>query len=470
MVPIALEILSDQKTPIEILKALRRQSERCFILESVSSGDSWGRYSFLGYNPVAEAYGTAGEVTVKNGQHGTNKRGDAVSAARELASRYKSPRVPWLPPFTGGLVGYMSYGCAQGFIPGLELRARDDAGFRDFHFMLVDKLVAFDHFKQKIYIIVNIPADGIESGYIKGVIELKDIERMILGAEAGHGEAPPRCGAFTPLFTDGQFAERANRVKEHIAEGDICQAAISNRWAAPFQGSLLDAYRALRTTNPSPYMVYMRLDDIEVACSSPETLVALRDGEVSSFPMAGARARGGTEEEDAAIAESLLGDVKELARHDMLVDMARGDIGKASRIGSVAVVGERRQAKKLSNSIHICSHVRGRLREGLDALDAIAAALPAGTLSGAPKRRACEIIDACEGVRRGIYGGAMGYIDFAGNMDMCIAIRMAVQKGGTVYVQAGAGIVADSVAEHERREARMEAQAVMDALRSGEEA
>ena len=469
VVPIALEILSDQKTPIEILRTLRRQSERCFILESVNGNDSWGRYSFLGYKPVTEAFGAAGAFTVKNGLHEAKKSGGAVAAARELASQYRSPRIPWLPPFTGGLVGYIAYDAVRDFMPGLELRASDEAGFRDFHFMLVDKLVAFDHFKQKIYIIANIPAEGIENSYIKGAMELKDIERMILGAEASHGEPPSLCGDFTPLFTESQFAEQVGKVKARIAEGDICQAVISNRWSAPFQGSLLDTYRALRTINPSPYMVYMRLDDIEIACSSPETLIALRDGEISSFPLAGTCARGATEEEDAALAASMLGDEKELAEHDMLVDLARSDIGKASRYGSVAV-SEYRQVKRFSHVSHISSHVKGKLREGLDALDVIAAALPAGTLSGAPKKRACEIIDECEGAKRGVYGGAIGYIDFAGNMDMCIAIRMAVLKGGTVFVQAGAGVVADSVPENEYRETQRKSQAVMEALKTSAEA
>lgn len=468
VIPIALEIFSDQKTPIEILRKIRGQSEHWHILESVNGSDSWGRYTFLGYKPVVTVYGTDGIVTVKNGTGETVEIEDPVFLLRDMISKYKSPHIPDLPPFTGGFVGYFSYDFVKNFIPGLKLRACGDEKFRDFHLMLMDKVVAFDQYKQKIYLIVNIPANDLENSYIRGVTELKDMEKMLLETIASSNESRSVCGEFSPSFTEDAFKKMVEKVKSHIVEGDIFQAVVSNRFTALFKGDLMNTYRVLRTTNPSPYMAYMRFDDMEIACSSPETLVSLRDGEVSVFPLAGTCPRGRTEEADASLTAALLSDEKELAEHDMLVDLARNDVGRVCRFGSVQV-HEYRQIKQFSHVSHIGSRVTGTLREEMDAIDVIAAALPAGTLSGAPKKRACEIIDEAEGMKRGVYGGAIGYIDFAGNMDMCIGIRMAVLKDGYVFVQSGAGIVADSVPEKEYRETRNKAQAVMDAMKNSGE-
>ena len=489
VVPIALEILSDQKTPIEVLKNIRNQSDNWVILESVNGSDSWGRYTFLGYKPVMNVFGTGDSITMTGALHpmGQEIEGSSPSASRpphsgegwgretgdanaitlirEIISQYKSPRVPGLPPFTGGFVGYFAYDFVKHFMTGLKLDATNEEGFRDFHLMLMDKVIAFDNFKQKIFIIVNIPTDNLENNYIKGVTDLKDIERMILTSVSFSEEESSHCGEFQSAYTEDEFIRMVEKVKRHIVEGDIFQAVISNRFKAAFRGSLINTYRYLRTINPSPYMVYMRLDDMEIACSSPETLITLRDSGISSYPLAGTCPRGKTEEEDAALTQSLLQDEKELAEHDMLVDLARNDVGKVSQFGSVEV-SDYRQIKRFSHVSHISSHVTGRLREDMDALDVIAAAFPAGTLSGAPKRRACQIIDENEGIKRGVYGGAIGYIDFTGNMDMCIGIRMAVLKDGNVYVQAGAGIVADSVPEKEYYETRNKAGAVIEALKN----
>lgn len=465
VVPIALEIFSDLKTPIEVLKNIRGQSKCWYILESVNGSDSWGRYTFLGYKPVATVYGTDGIVTVKNDAAQTVEIGDPLHILRDMLAKYKSPRIPYLPPFTGGFVGYFAYDFVQRLIPGLKLCAANSEGFRDFHLMLMDKVIVFDHFRQKISIIVNVPTEEIDKSYIKGVTELKDIERMILAPIAHPGDDTSYCGKFSPSFTADEFGKMVEKVKGYIINGDIFQAVISNRFTAHFTGSLINTYRTLRTSNPSPYMVYMRLDDIEVACSSPETLVSLRDGEVTSFPLAGTCPRGVTAEEDDALCDALLQDEKELAEHDMLVDLARNDIGKVSRFGSVKV-REHRQIKRFSHVSHIASRVTGELADNMDAFDVIAAAIPAGTLSGAPKKRACEIIDEIEGKKRGVYGGALGYIDLTGNMDMCIGIRMAALKDGKVYVQAGAGVVADSRPEKEYQETINKAHAVMDALRN----
>ena len=468
VVPIALEIFSDLRTPIEILKKLRRQSDCWYILESVSGGDSWGRYTFLGYKPVLSICGIENTITINNGSSTTTPNAEPIKALRDIFSEYKSPRISYLPPFTGGFVGYFAYDFVRHFIPGLTLKAQNTEDFRDFHLMMMDKVIAFDHLKQKIHLIVNIKVDDIENNYVKGIMELKDMEKMIFYTETTFIEEHSQCGSFSPTFTDDTFAKMVNKIKQHITEGDVFQAVVSNRFKASFKGDLLNTYRTLRTTNPSPYMVYMKLDDMEIACSSPETLVSLRNGEVNSFPLAGTCKRGETDEEDRVLINELLQNEKELAEHDMLVDLARNDVGKVCKFGSVGV-REYRQIKLFSHVSHIGSRVSGELKDNTEAIDVIAAAFPAGTLSGAPKKRACEIIDEAEGVTRGPYGGAIGYIDFAGNMDMCIGIRMAVLKDGNVYVQSGAGIVADSIAENEYLETRNKAQAIMDALKSSEE-
>lgn len=464
VVPVALEVFSDVTTSIQLLKNIRRKSKNWFILESVTGSDSWSRYTFLGYSPTLAVYGANGTTTIQNGANETLHHGDPVTIVRKILAQYKSPRIAYLPPFTGGFVGYFAYEFASNFIPGLRLQAPDTEGFQDFHLMLMDKVIAFDHFKQKIYLIVNVPTSNLENNYIEAITTLKDMEKLVLEPLPAIDEPPCTCGEFTPLFTKDAYIKMVRQVQHHITEGDIFQAVLSNRFKAPFTGNLMQVYRVLRTSNPSPYMVYMNVGNTEIACSSPETLVSLRDGEISSFPLAGTCPRGATEQEDAALTTALLEDPKELSEHDMLVDLARNDVGKVSRFGSVNVK-EYRQIKRFAHVSHIASHVTGQLQEGADAMDVLAATLPAGTLSGAPKKRACEIIDAAENTKRGVYGGAIGYIDFAGNMDMCIGIRMAILQGGQVYVQSGAGIVAESIPENEYNETRNKARAVMDAVK-----
>ncbi|MCL2194422.1 MAG: anthranilate synthase component I family protein [Oscillospiraceae bacterium] len=448
IVPIALEIFSDTKTPMEILRQMRRQSDDWFILESVNGGDSWGRYTFLGYKPVQQ---------LCNG---------GIEDVRVLLKKYHSARVKDLPPFTGGFVGYFAYDFVQQLIPGLQLHAKNDEDFADFHLMRIDKVVAFDHFKQKIYLIVNVPAQDIESSYIAGVETLKDMERALM-VQADNTNEQSHCGEFTALHSKAQFHAMIEKVQHHIKEGDIFQAVVSNRFTAPFSGSLLNTYRLLRTINPSPYMCHMRLGGLEIACASPETLVSLQEGKLSSFPLAGTCKRGATPEEDAALIDALLSNEKELAEHDMLVDLARNDLGRVAQFGSVQVQ-DYRAVKKFSHVSHISSHVVGKLKPDCDPIDVLAATLPAGTLSGAPKKRACEIIDDCEGHKRGAYGGALGYIDFTGNMDMCIGIRMAVLKDGKVHVQAGAGVVAQSTPDAEYAEVQNKAFAMMLALQGAQ--
>lgn len=466
VIPIAMELMADLKTSIQILRSLEHSGENCFLLESVTNADNWSRYSFLGFRPTVSIRGSKGILTSTKQGTSTSEIADPVSTLRSTLSAHRSPTVAGLPPFTGGFVGYFSYDFLAYTQPAPTLQAKNAEGFEDFHLMLVDKVIAFDHFRQKIVLIVNVSTEDLEQKYAEGIARLKDMERLVLStAEAP--TKPARCGAFSAQFSKEEFSGNVEILKQHIREGDIFQAVLSNRFSADFQGSLLETYRMLRTTSPSPYMVYMHLDDLEIACASPETLVSLRGNALKAFPLAGTRPRSSDDAVNAARAQELLHDEKELSEHDMLVDLARNDLGKISRFGTVEVE-RRHEIKHYSHVMHLASAVSGELRPELDALDAITATLPAGTLSGAPKKRACELIDRLENQKRGPYGGAMGYIDFSGNADFCIGIRMALRKGDRVFVQAGAGIVADSDPAREYEEIQHKARGVMDALR-GEE-
>jgi anthranilate synthase component 1 len=334
--------------------------------------------------------------------------------------------------------------------------------------MLFDRVIAFDHYRQKIVLIVNITLEHLESEYNRAVLELRQMAELIRNGKPREDLAGRLKSEFRPLFSKEEFCGMVERAKRHIFEGDVFQIVLSNRMEAEFEGSLFDAYRVFRTINPSPYMFYFSGSNIEVAGASPETLVKLENGVLRTFPLAGTRPRGATPQEDARLEEELLADPKELAEHDMLVDLGRNDLGKISRFGTVEV--ERyRTVERFSHVMHIGSTVRSEIREGLDALDAVDAILPAGTLSGAPKLRACQLINDIENDKRGIYGGAIGYVDFAGNLDVCIAIRIAYKVGGKVFVRSGAGIVADSVPETEYQECVNKAAAAIKALKMAQE-
>jgi anthranilate synthase component 1 len=460
-----MELFADMCTPVEALLAARAAGRECCLLESAPGGESWGRYTFLCFDPEAEVTGGADGVTVSDALGTRTLPGDVHGSLRSVISEYSSPRIEYLPPFTGGFVGYFAYEYIGRVERSLKLTARDDVGFHDFRLMLFKKVIAFDSFRQKIFLIVNIDAGSLDESYAEGIALLKDIERLLLTRPAAVPVATGRAaqGAFEASFTKEGFCEAVRRVKNHIFEGDIFQCVPSVRLRAPYEGDLLDAYRVLRTTNPSPYMFYMRFGDLQIAGASPETLVSLRGGEATTYPLAGTCRRGADDAETDILIEAMLRDEKELAEHDMLVDLGRNDLGKICQFGSVSVP-EYRGVKKLSHVCHIASRVTGRLRAGLGALDVIAAAAPAGTLSGAPKIRACEIIDSIEEFRRGVYGGAVGYIDFTGDMDLCIGIRMAALKDGFVYVQAGAGVVADSEPEKEYEECLRKAGAMLEAI------
>ncbi|SHI21441.1 anthranilate synthase component 1 [Sporobacter termitidis DSM 10068] len=460
-IPVSREIYADVTTPILLLRKLASISSRYYLLESVEGGEKWGRYSFLGYDPVLRVTCKDGAVTIEGGETKTVVTDKPLAALRELLSGYRAPRLPDLPPFTGGFVGYFAYSMIGYAEPVLKLKKGDT---NDFDLMLFDKVIAYDHLKQKICVIVNMSTGRLMENYGKAVAELDSIVRLI-GEPAPPAPAPRagRQAEFTCSVTREAYRAQVEKTKKYIVDGDIFQAVISRRFEAPFEGSLLDAYRVLRTTNPSPYMVFMHLDDLEIMSTSPETLVRLQNGRLATFPVAGSRPRGADDAADKALEEELLRDEKELSEHNMLVDLARNDLGRISNFSSVKVM-DYMMIHRYSKIMHIASRVESDIREDRDALDAVEAVLPAGTLSGAPKIRACEIIEEIEGLPRGIYGGALGYIDFAGNLDTCIAIRMAVKKDGKVTVQAGGGIVADSVPDLEYEESGNKARAVMNAV------
>lgn len=465
VLPVSFEILSDFITPIETMRILKNVSTHCYMLESAQSNETWGRYTFLGFDPKLEITCVNGEMKIGNLKVTTEHPSDYL---RQILADYKSPRFDYLPSFTGGLVGYFSYDYLGYSEPGVKCDVEDTENFKDLDLMLFDKVIAFDHLRQKIILIVNMPLADVEVGYNKAVMELKQLAELLRNGEKKNEPGGRLTGEVTPLFDKEQFCNMVEKAKHHIREGDIFQIVLSNRLSAPFEGSLFNTYRVLRTINPSPYMFYFSGTDVEVAGASPETLVKLENGVLHTFLLAGTRPRGKNAEEDIALEKELLADKKELSEHNMLVDLGRNDLGKISRFGTVQVE-KLHSIERFSHVMHIGSTVRGEIDEKHDAFDAIEAVLPAGTLSGAPKIRACQLIGELENNKRGIYGGAIGYIDFAGNMDTCIAIRIAYKKNGKVFVRSGAGIVADSVPEKEFEECINKAKASLKALELAQE-
>lgn len=463
VVPVMKEILSDYYTPIQVLKKLLRISSHCYMLESVENTEKWGRYTFLGFDPVLELTCIDGRLTIKSGttlQLETTHPGDHI---RQILREYRSPKLEGFPTFTGGFVGYFSYDYIKYAEPKLNLDAEDQENFKDVDLMLFDKVIVFDNLRQKILIIANAKLDEIETTYHKAIQDIEQIASIIRDGRMADDEPGVLKSGFRPLFQQEEYCDMVEKAKRYIYEGDIFQVVLSNRLEADFEGSLLNTYRIMRTLNPSPYMFYFSGQDVEIAGASPETLSKLEDGILHTFPLAGTRPRGATPEEDQALAEGLLQDPKELAEHNMLVDLGRNDLGRLSRFGTVEVE-KYLSIERYSHVMHLGSTVRGEIREDKDAVDAVDCVLPAGTLSGAPKIRACEIINELENNKRGIYGGAVGYLDFTGNMDTCIAIRIAFKKNGKVFVRSGAGIVADSVPEKEYQECLNKAAAVVRSL------
>ena len=471
-IPISYELFSDIATPIEVLRILKGVSNHVYMLESVEDSQKWGRYSFLGFNPLLEFTCQNGTVKIRGDRNFekltdeemTIETDNTSEIIKELVLKNKSPKLEYLPPFTGGFVGYFAYDYIKYSEPSLNLDAENQDQFKDIDLMLFDKVIAFDNFKQKIILIANMKTDDLENNYQKACDELKEIAELIKNGKKTEIEPLKLKSDFKPVFSRERFCNMIDKAKNYIYEGDIFQVVLSNRIEAEITGSLFDTYRVLRTTNPSPYMFYFSSDDIEIAGASPETLVKLTDNQLYTFPLAGTRPRGKTEEEDLALEAELLADEKELAEHNMLVDLGRNDIGRIAEIGSVHV-DKYLSIERFSHVMHIGSTVSGTLRSDLDSLSAIDSILPAGTLSGAPKIRACEIINELENNKRGIYGGAIGYVDLSGNIDTCISIRIAFARNNKVFIRSGAGIVADSVPDNEFDECLNKAAAVINALK-----
>lgn len=463
LIPISCDIPSDMTSPIAVLKALKTISTHCFLLESVEDSKAWGRYTLLGYEPTLELTCLNGELKITTETSEQILLTNPSDYIRHLMSTLTSPKLDYLPPFTGGLVGYFAYDYIKYSEPTLNLRAADEENFYDVDLMLFQKVLVFDNLLQKLYIIVNVKAEELKEQYNEAVKEMERMKNLFSSTLPEVDCSGRLTSPFRPLFDAKEYCAMVEKAKQHIFEGDVFQVVLSNRLEANFEGSLLNTYRMLRMTNPSPYMFYFGSDKMEMAGASPETLVKLQDSILHTFPIAGTRKRGETEQEDLALELELLADEKELAEHNMLVDLGRNDLGKISKFGSVSVE-QYKSILRFSHVMHIGSTIRGELREDLSAIDAIEAVLPAGTLSGAPKLRACEIINQLENNKRGIYGGAVGYLDFTGNMDTCIAIRLCFQKNGKVFVRSGAGIVADSVPEKEYEECLNKAKAVLEAL------
>ena len=372
VLPVSCEILSDFTTPIETMKILKNVSTHCFMLESAWADRKWGRYTFLGFDPKLEITCTDGQMQIGSLRFQTENPSEYL---RQILADYKSPRFDYLPPFTGGLTGYFSYEYLGYREPAVRGSAEDTENFKDVDLMLFDKIIAFDNLRQKLILIVNMPLDDIEVGYNKAVLELRRLEELIRTGEKKQEPGGRLLGKITPLFDREQFCAMVEKAKHHIREGDIFQIVLSNRLSAPFEGSLLNTYRILRTINPSPYMFYFSGTDVEAAGASPETLVKLQDGVLHTFPLAGTRPRGRTDEEDRLMEEELLTDEKELAEHNMLVDLGRNDLGKISKFGSVQVE-KLHFIERFSHVMHIGSTVRGEIREENDALDAVEAVLP----------------------------------------------------------------------------------------------
>lgn len=471
-VPVKREIYADSRTPIEVLKILKRITKHCYMLESVENRTKRGRYTFLGYDPTLEITCRDGHLTMRCcGTEMSEETDDPAASIRKILADNKAPKIEGLPPFAGGLVGYFSYEYLNYTEPELFREdEKDEEKFNDLDLMLFENVICFDNYRQKIILIANIRVDDpgeVKNEYEKGIVRIGSMEDLIKNGKPADDEPLKLLTPMKEMFSEEEYCGIVEKTKEYIKEGDIFQAVLSNRLEAEIEGSLLDTYRVLRTTNPSPYMFYFSGQDIEMAGASPETLAKLEDGEVSTFPLAGTRPRGKTDEEDAELEEDLLSDEKELAEHNMLVDLGRNDIGKISEIGSVKVE-KYHEIERFSHVMHIGSTVKGKLAKEMDAADVVSSILPAGTLSGAPKIRACEIISGLEGERRGIYGGAIGYLDLTGNLDTCIGIRLAFAKNNKLFIRSGAGIVLDSVPKNEYKECGNKARAVVDAVYEAE--
>ena len=466
VIPVCKPILADIETPVSIWKKLYSSEKHSFLLESVSGGETVARYSFLGGNPFLtfRAKGENWEVSGSRQDSGTGK---PIEALRRILSAYKPARIEGMPPFCGGAVGFFSYDSIRLWENIPDKNSKGDP-LDDIFFAFYKDLIAFDNREHKLLLISNIilePGDDLKEEYLQALASIDEMDRRIKTTVVNTDINVGPCNQQTSNFHQQDFEKAVERCKEYIKAGDIFQVVLSQRFSITLEADPFDLYRILRVVNPSPYMYYLSLEGASVIGASPEMLVSVEDGVVENRPIAGTRKRGNSEAEDEELIAQLKADPKEIAEHIMLVDLGRNDVGRVSEYGSVHVE-DMMHIEKYSHVMHLVSNVKGKLRKGLDQFDALFSCFPAGTLSGAPKIRAMEIIDELEPVRRGLYGGALGYLDFSGNMDTCIVIRTIVYSKGTALVQAGAGIVADSIPSSEYQETVHKAGALFSALQN----
>ncbi len=469
IIPVSMEVYADMETPISLFKRFE-ESRFCFLLESVEGGEKWARYSIIGRNPFLIVKSYKNKTLISSRKEGQKEvEGNPVEIIRNIMKGFKGANLPYLPRFNGGAVGYFGYDLIR-YYENLPNMPEDDLELPESYFMFCDEVLVYDHLKQKIHVIVNLHVEGnLQRAYNSAVDRIKAIHREIMetrwkttedyNLKSNNNEEIK----FTGNISKELFCTNVLKAKEYIRNGDIFQVVLSQRLCVETGEHPFNVYRALRIVNPSPYMYYLKFDDLRIVGSSPEMLVRVENNIVETCPIAGTRKRGRTKEEDEALEEELLKDEKEIAEHTMLVDLGRNDIGRVSKYGTVAVKNLM-HIERYSHVMHMVTNVQGEMREDKTAFDAMMSILPAGTLSGAPKVRAMEIIDELETVKRGPYGGAIGYLSFNGNLDSCITIRTMIFKDGKAYVQAGAGIVADSDPEKEYEECLNKAKALLKAL------
>ncbi|MBX3444659.1 MAG: anthranilate synthase component I [Planctomyces sp.] len=473
LLPVYREILGDTLTPVSAF-CRAGWSERSFLFESVVGGERVGRYSFLGGDPFLslDAWGDEVRIT-RDGAAETRRESDPLRLLQELIDQHRSVHLPGLPRFCGGAVGYAGYDVVR-YAERLPNPPDDDRRLPDLSFALYDRMVIFDHIRKTILVVAHVPAEGdLQAAWEAGCRRVDELCTKLQTASDGlracdfHAQGDPQLD-WTSNFRKSEFEEIVEQAREYIRAGDIFQVVLSQRLKLETSATPLEIYRALRVVNPSPFMFLLNGPQASLVGASPEIMVRVEDRNVTIRPLAGTRPRGRDDAEDRALAEELLADPKERAEHVMLVDLARNDVGRVAEYGSVSL-SDVMCVERYSHVMHITSDVSGRLREGLTALDALRAGLPAGTVSGAPKVRAMEIIDELERHRRGPYAGAVGYVDYTGNMDTCIALRTLVVMGRDAYVQAGAGIVADSDPAAEYQETLNKAKGLLRAIETAQQ-
>ena len=454
-VPLMREVVADLDTPLSVYLKLAN-APYSYLFESVQGGEKWGRYSFIGLpsSRVIKIYGYQIQIEKDGVVEDKLEVKDPLSWIQAFQSKLKVPQLDNLPRFAGGLVGYFGHDTVRYIEPSLGTCPNTDKlGAPDILLMVSDELVVFDNLQGSLQLVVH--ADTDDKGYERAERRLQELlDKLAQPLQNGHTDYQRDSveeSDFVFETDEQEFKANVERAREYIIDGDIMQVVLSQRSSAEFDAPPLDLYRALRRINPSPYMYFLNLEDFQIVGSSPEILVRLEENKVTVRPIAGTRRRGYTDQEDIALEQELLADPKELAEHLMLIDLGRNDVGRVSQVGSVKLT-DKMIVERYSHVMHIVSNVEGRLRDGLDAMDVLRATFPAGTLSGAPKVRALEIIDELESVKRGVYGGAVGYISWSGNMDTAIAIRTAIIQDKTLYMQAGAGIVYDSQPDLEWKE------------------